>query len=106
LKEEVDNLIDPEDVPMEESREIIMARSKERNDGGKTATLIENDTIEIPTIFPIKLPNPCSFSIPCIIGKVEIERALYDLGASFSIMPYSLFHKLHLGSLQAAPFTL
>ena len=61
---------------MEESREIIMAESKERNDSGKTATLIENDTIEIPIIFPPKLPDPGSFYIPCIVGKVKL-RELY-----------------------------
>ena len=83
-----------------------MAASKERNDGGKTTTLMENDTIEIPTIFPPKFPNPGSFSIHCIVGKVEIKRALCDLGASVSIMPYSLFYRLHLGPLLAAPFSL
>jgi len=40
------------------------------------------------------------------MGRVEIEGALCDLGASVSLMPYSLFHKLHLGPLQAAPFSL
>jgi len=37
---------------------------------------------------------------------VEVERAPCDLGASISIMPYSLFHKLHLGPLLAKPFSL
>ena len=81
-----------------------MVGSKERNDGGKTAILIENDTIEIPTIFSPNLPSLCSFYIPCIMGKVEIERVLCDLGASVSIMPYSLFDKLHLEPLQLHPF--
>jgi len=102
----VEYFIDPEDIPMEEGREIIMAGSKERNDGGETGTLIENDNIEIPTIFPPKLPGPSSFSIPCIMGNVEIERALCDLRASISIMSYSLFHKFHLGPLQVVPFSL
>jgi len=83
-----------------------MASSKERNNGGKSASFKENDTIEIPTIFPPKLLDPCSFSIPCIMRKVEIERGLCDLGASVGIMPNSLFHKLHLGLLLAAPFSL
>jgi len=39
LKEEVEDLANPEDIPMEEGREIIMAGSKESNNGGKTATL-------------------------------------------------------------------
>jgi len=72
-----------------------MPGSKESNYGGKTTSLVENDSIQIPTIFPPKLPNPGSFSIPCVIGNLAIERGLCDLGASVSIMPYSLFHKLH-----------
>ena len=55
---------------------------------------------------PPKLPDPGCFSIPYVVEKVEIERGLCDLGASVSIMPYSLFHKLHLGPLLAAPFSL
>ena len=38
--------------------------------------------------------------------NVEIERGLCDLGASVSIIPYSLFHKLHLGPLLVTPFSL
>jgi len=106
LKEAVEGFTNPEDIPMEEGRKIILAGSKERNDGNKTTTLIENDTIEIPIVFAPKLPDLGSFSIPCIMGKVKIERALCDLGASVSIMPYSLFHKLHLVPLQDTPFSL
>ena len=91
---------------MEKGRELIMAGSKEMNNGGKTAILVESETVEFPIIFPPKLPNPSSFSISCIVGKVKIERALCDLGASISVMPYSLFHKLHLGPLLVAPFSL
>jgi len=105
MTEEEEDLTDPEDTPMEEGREIIMAENKERNNG-KTATFQENDISEIPTIFPPKLPDPGSFSISCIMGKVEIKRGLCDLGASVSIMPYSLFHKLHLGPLLVSPFSL
>jgi len=51
LKEEVEDLTDPEDMPMEKGTKIIMAGSKERNNDGETATLVENDTIEVPTVF-------------------------------------------------------
>jgi len=105
MKEEED-FTDSKEVPIEQGRENTMARNKERNNDGKTTTFKENNTFEIPVIFPPKLPNPGSFSIPCIVGKVEIERHLCDLGASVSIMPYSLFHKLQLGPLLAAPFSL
>jgi len=91
---------------MEEGREIIMAKSKERNNDGKTATFEENDTIEFDTIFSPKLPDPSNFSIPYIVGKVKVERALCNLGATVSIIPYSWFHNLHLGPLLATPFSL
>ena len=95
MKEDEEDLTDSEEVPKEEGREITMADSKESNYGGKTVTFVENDSIQIPIIFSPKLSDPGSFSILCIIGKVEIKRGLCDLSASVSIMPYSLFHKLH-----------
>ena len=100
MKEDKEDLNDPEEVPMEEGREITMEGSKE------IATFKEDDSTEIPTIFPHTFPDPTSLSILCVVGKVEIERGLCDLGASVSIMPYSLFHKLHRGPLLVAPFSL
>jgi len=106
MKEDEEDLTDSMEVPKEVDREITMAGSKESNYGGKTVTFVENNSIKIPTIFPLKLLDPGSFSIPCVVGKVEIKRGLCDLGASVSIIPYSLFHKLHRGPLLAAPFSL
>ncbi|CAM8944464.1 unnamed protein product [Rhodiola kirilowii] len=39
---------------------------------------------------PQKLGDPGSFSISCYIGGVKIGRAMCDLGARISLMPYSL----------------
>jgi len=50
-----------------------------------------------------KLQDPGSFSIPCCIGKFQIERALC-LGASMSIMLLSICKKLKLPNL--CPTTL
>jgi len=61
----------------------------------RLSTFKENNNVEIPTIFYPKPPDPGSFSIPCIVGKVEIKRCQCDLGVSVSIMSYYLFHKLH-----------
>ncbi|XP_019190798.1 PREDICTED: uncharacterized protein LOC109185273 [Ipomoea nil] len=46
---------------------------------------------------PPKLKDPGSFSIPCIVGGFVVSRALCDLGASVSLMPYSLCKRLNLG---------
>ena len=45
---------------------------------------------------PVKEKDPGSFTIPCRIGDLEIGNALADLGASISLMPYSLYEKLGL----------
>jgi len=95
---------DPEDITLEEGREVIMVESKERNDGGEPITFIENDSFEIAIVFPPKLHDLGSFSVPCVVGKMKIERLLCDLDARVSLMLYSMFHKLHLGPLWPAPF--
>ncbi|CAM8941098.1 unnamed protein product [Rhodiola kirilowii] len=46
---------------------------------------------------PPKLEDPGSFSVSCYINEVKIERAMCDLGASISLMPYSLCKKLNMG---------
>jgi len=90
---------DPEDITLEDGREVIMAESKKRNNEGEPIAFREDDSFEIPKVFPSKLPDPGSFSIPYVIRKMKIERALCDLSASVSLMPYCMFHKIHLGPL-------
>ncbi|KAK5811303.1 hypothetical protein PVK06_026632 [Gossypium arboreum] len=46
---------------------------------------------------PNKLKDPGSFSIPCLIGSLNVENALADLGASINVMPYKMFKQLGLG---------
>ena len=46
---------------------------------------------------PKKLKDPGSFTIPCLISEMPVERALADLGASINLMPYALFKRLGLG---------
>ncbi|XP_021861864.1 uncharacterized protein [Spinacia oleracea] len=50
---------------------------------------------------PPKLKDPGSSYIPCAIKKLEI-----DLGASVSLMPYSVFTKLEVGDLVPTNITL
>ncbi|KAK5840603.1 hypothetical protein PVK06_009506 [Gossypium arboreum] len=46
---------------------------------------------------PTKLKDPGSFTIPCLIGNLNIEKALADLGASINLMHYKMFNQLGLG---------
>ncbi|XP_050889221.1 uncharacterized protein LOC127094428 [Lathyrus oleraceus] len=49
---------------------------------------------------PPKLKDPGSFSIPCVIGKFVIDKALCDLGASISLMPLSICERLKMRELK------
>ncbi|XP_050875447.1 uncharacterized protein LOC127079083 [Lathyrus oleraceus] len=53
-----------------------------------------------------KLKDPGSFSIPCVIGKFNIDKAMCDLGASVSLMPLSTCKKLNLGELRPTEMSL
>ncbi|GJT09070.1 putative nucleotidyltransferase, ribonuclease H [Tanacetum coccineum] len=51
--------------------------------------------------FPSKEKDPWSFTIPCDIGQLHINNALVDIGASISLMPYTMYKKLSLGEPNA-----
>ncbi|CAM8899016.1 unnamed protein product [Rhodiola kirilowii] len=55
---------------------------------------------------PRKMQDQRSFSIPISIGKIEIDRALCDLGASISLIPYSLYEKIDMGELHPTTISL
>ncbi|XP_031116512.1 uncharacterized protein LOC116020170 [Ipomoea triloba] len=55
---------------------------------------------------PPKLKDPGSFSIPCIIAGFVVGGALCDLGASVSLMPYSLCKRLNMGTPKPTSMTL
>ncbi|XP_070026134.1 uncharacterized protein [Nicotiana sylvestris] len=44
-----------------------------------------------------KLEYPGAFTIPYTIGSADFANALYDLGASINLMPYSVFKTLDIG---------
>ncbi|KAL2250253.1 UNVERIFIED_CONTAM: hypothetical protein Sindi_2310000 [Sesamum indicum] len=58
----------------------------------------------VSAIFQRKLPPKCNdpgtFSIPCKIGKIGIEKAMCDLGASINIMPLTIYESLNVGPLK------
>ena len=62
--------------------------------------------VVIPEKFPPKLKGRGSFSIPCTVCQARIDRVLYDLGTSVSLILYFIFQKLGLGKLQPIPISL
>ncbi|XP_058788304.1 uncharacterized protein LOC131662512 [Vicia villosa] len=55
---------------------------------------------------PPKLKDPGSFSMPWVIGKTVIDKALCDLGASVSLIYLSFCKKLNSGKLKPSRMSL
>jgi len=49
---------------------------------------------------PSKLEDPGSFSISYALRDLQVKEAPYDLAADVSLMPLSLYKRLHLQDLQ------
>ncbi|XP_047157125.1 uncharacterized protein LOC124827975 [Vigna umbellata] len=67
----------------------------------KKRKYIEKETIEVQGScsaiiqqLPPKFKDPGSFTIPCTIGELEVERALINLGASINLMSLSVFKRI------------
>ncbi|XP_050909189.1 uncharacterized protein LOC127122960 [Lathyrus oleraceus] len=78
-----------------------MLSNKKKLEDEETVMLI----VECSVIIQNNMPTG-SFSIPCIIGKFIIDKALCDLGASISLMPLSICEKLNLGELGPTKMSL
>ncbi|CAM8887249.1 unnamed protein product [Rhodiola kirilowii] len=79
---------------------------KRKIDKIETMALSDECSAALHQPMPPKLKDSGSFSIPCDIGGITISRALCDLSASVSIMPYSLYAKLNLGDLCPTNITI
>nr|GEW13579.1 hypothetical protein [Tanacetum cinerariifolium] len=58
-----------------------------------------HDSAILDDSLPPKEKDLGSFIIPCYINNICFKKALVDLGASVSVMPYSTFTNLGLGEL-------
>ena len=68
--------------------------------------LLEECSAILQKKLPPKLKDPGSFTIPCAIENVVLERALCDLGDSINLIPWSIFKKLKLGEVRPTTVTL
>ncbi|XP_042386585.1 uncharacterized protein LOC121978287 [Zingiber officinale] len=72
----------------------------------ETVALTENCSALLMANSPPKLQDPGSFSITCKIGPELIPRAFCDLGASVSLLPYSLCKRLGLQNIKLTTMAL
>ncbi|GJU58277.1 DNA/RNA polymerases superfamily protein [Tanacetum coccineum] len=63
------------------------------------ASINVHDSAIFEDSVPPKEKDPGSFTLPCYINNIFFEKALADLGASVSVMPYLTFTNLGLGEL-------
>ncbi|KAK5813160.1 hypothetical protein PVK06_028607 [Gossypium arboreum] len=71
--------------------------NKRKFEDFSTVELNEECSAILQNKLPTKLKDPGSFTIPCLIGNLNVEKALADLGASINLMPYKMFKQLGLG---------
>ncbi|GKD13522.1 DNA-directed DNA polymerase [Tanacetum coccineum] len=71
--------------------------NKTRLEEAFTVTMNERCSAVLLNKLPSIEKDPGSFTIPCDIGHLHIDNALADLGASISLMPYTMYEKLGLG---------
>ncbi|CAN6566312.1 unnamed protein product [Malus baccata var. baccata] len=60
----------------------------------------ENVSAILQRKLPPKCKDPGSFTIPCVIRNTRFESAMFDLGASINVMPYSIYASMNLGALK------
>ncbi|GJT93387.1 DNA-directed DNA polymerase [Tanacetum coccineum] len=71
-----------------------------------TITMNERCSTVLLNKLPSKEKYPGSFTIPYDIGQLHNNNALADLGASISLMPYTMYEKLGLGEPKATRMSL
>ncbi|GJT06341.1 reverse transcriptase domain-containing protein [Tanacetum coccineum] len=71
--------------------------NKTRLEEACTVIMNERCSLVLLNKLPSKEKDPGSFTIPCDIGHLHINNALADLGASISLIPYTMYEKLSLG---------
>jgi len=72
----------------------------------KKAFLAEQVIVILQNNNALKYKDPGCPTISCFIGEHKIERVLLDLGASVSLLSYSVYQSLNLGELKPTSVTL
>ncbi|GJV81843.1 hypothetical protein Tco_1517713 [Tanacetum coccineum] len=92
------------DEPVVQPTSLLTNRAKLEE--ACTITMNERCSAVLLNKLPSKEKDPSSFTIPRDIGQLHIDNALADLGASISLMPYTMYEKLILGEPKATRTSL
>ncbi|XP_047252235.1 uncharacterized protein LOC124887097 [Capsicum annuum] len=80
--------------------------TKKRVMNFETVEVTHNYSAIMSSTVVAKKEDPRAFTIPCTIGMYKFGKALCDLGESINLMPFSMFQKLGLGSLNPTTMRL
>ncbi|GJW34249.1 hypothetical protein Tco_0054281 [Tanacetum coccineum] len=77
----------------------LVANKQLADDDGEVRMNLRS-LVLLENLLPPKENDPGSFILLCSIGILDFNNALADLGASISIMPFSMFRHLGIGKLK------
>ena len=80
--------------------------NKRRTNVKKGTFLASQVSAIIRNELSLKLKDPGTPTISCIIGEKKINNALLDLGSSVNLLPYTVYQQLGLGDLKPTRMTL
>ncbi|XP_057719610.1 uncharacterized protein LOC130934036 [Arachis stenosperma] len=74
--------------------------------GKETIMLTEECSAVIQRVIQPKLKDPGRFFLPCTVGSLTIDKALYDLAASINLIPYSMMRRLCIEEVKPTQMSL
>ncbi|CAL2276884.1 unnamed protein product [Prunus armeniaca] len=83
-----------------------LCTNKRRFKEHEQVALSEEVSVVLQRKLSPKLKDPGLFSIPCIVGDFEFQKASLDHGASINLISYHVYEKLNLGELQATSVSI
>jgi len=80
-------------------KELCTTKRAYKLKGYEMVSMSEVVCVVVQKNLTLKEKNPSAFTIPCVIGNANFKRALYELGASISVMPKHVYDSLSLEPL-------
>ncbi|GKB93778.1 reverse transcriptase domain-containing protein [Tanacetum coccineum] len=74
----------------------LLSHKEKLEKAASSVKLSEECSAIIQRSLPQNEGDPCSFTLPCLIGPLAVKNPLADLRASINLMPHSLFRRLRI----------
>ncbi|GKD11072.1 DNA-directed DNA polymerase [Tanacetum coccineum] len=84
----------------------LLSHKEKLENAASSVKLSEECSAIMQRSLPQKEGDPCSFTLPCLIGPLAVKNALADLGASINLMPHFLFRRLGIYKLKPTKMSI